>query len=445
MKEKVLVIGLGKSGMAAINFLLEKGYSVIANDLKEESALQDAVKQYQEKDVHFVLGRHDVRLFDEVSKVILSPGVPSEHPVIKQAVSRGLVISEVELAYQHYPHNWVCITGTDGKSTTTSLIGHIVKTSGQQVVVAGNIGQPLTDAVLKAKNGSIIVAELSSFQLENIIRLKPKIGLILNIAEDHLDRYSNMEEYISAKLNIFRNQTAEDYAVLNSHNELLMKKTEQLKIKAKKLFFNLYADTDGAVYKNNSFCYNEKGKVEVVCPDGIQKIKGSHNKENILAAIAAAKILHIDNQIIAGAIETFSGLPHRMEYVRNLNNVSFYNDSKATTISAVYKGLEGFNNIILIMGGRDKGLDFTQLNDIIRAKVKHLLLVGEARDKISRSIDFPDNRKYFFDDFTDSVNKAYELSEPGDNVILSPGCTSYDMFNNFEERGEKFKEIVMKL
>ena len=415
MSPKALVIGLGKSGIAAIRFLLQEGYQVRANDKKNEQILSESIKQFKGQDVEFILGQHNNDLLEGIDRVIVSPGVPTELPLIQKAKQNKLVISEVELAYQYYPENWICITGTDGKSTTTSLIGAILKTNKLDTIVAGNIGIPLTESILNAKKGSYVVAELSSFQLENIINLKPKIGVLLNIAEDHLDRYNNMEEYTRAKFNLFNNQTNNEYSIFNANNLRSNQFLKQTKIKSNQYFFNFHKPVEkGAYYQDDIYYWKDNNKIEKIMKDGIQKIKGSHNKENILAAITGAKLLHIPNKIIEDAVKNFNGLAHRMEFVRDLKGHIFYNDSKATTISAVREGLEGFNNIVLIMGGRDKGLNFSELNDVLNRKVKYLILIGEAKDKIKNSIDYPEDKIFLTDDFDVSIQLAYEKSSPGE-------------------------------
>ncbi len=443
--KRALVIGLAKSGIAAISFLLDKGYKVIANDIKDQSHFTDIMKKF--KDVEFLFGTPDEKILDGIDLVVISPGVPSNLSLITSAKQKKInVVSEVELAYEHYPENWICITGTDGKSTTTSLIGAILKQAGYPVIVAGNIGAPLTEEIMKVKKGTYIVAGLSSFQLENIIHLKPKIGLLINLAKDHLDRYSNMDEYIRAKLFLFKNQTKEDFSVFNAHNEITLEYLKRTQINSQKYYFSFFNKVEhGAYFQDPCFYWIENNVSENVVRDGIQKIKGIHNKENILAAITVAKILNIKNRDIEKAINGFKGLPHRMEWVRELNGRTFYNDSKATTTSAVRMSVSGFDHIILLMGGRDKGLDYSELNEVINKRVKYLILIGEAKEKIRSMIHFDEKHIFYFDDFKNAIEKSYELSDAGDNIILSPACTSYDMFKNFEERGERFKQEVMNL
>lgn len=443
--KKALVIGLAKSGESAIRFLEKEGYDVSGNDLKDAKQFPGITKRH--KDARFHFGSHDESLLDGMDLVVLSPGVPSDLALIRKAKQKGVrVMSEVELAFEHYPQNWICVTGTDGKSTTTSLIGAVLKAGGVGAIVAGNIGVPLTEEILKVKRGMYIVAELSSFQLENIIRLRPKISVLTNLAKDHLDRYSGMEEYIRAKFRIFANQTQEDFAVANRNNPLSIEWLNKIRVASQLFFFSLGQKHDqGAYFEDGFFCWAEKGWKERVFRDGVQRIRGLHNKENILAAVTVAKILKIKNSAIESGVRDFTGLPHRMEYVRELKGRVFYNDSKATTTSAVRMSIAGFDNIILLMGGRDKGLDYSELNAALRERVKYLILIGEAKEKIGSMIDFDKSRIFEFDDFGKAVGKSYEVSQPGDTIILSPACTSYDMFKNYEERGERFKREVLAL
>ncbi len=446
--QTALVIGFGgKSGVSAVNFLLKKGYKVKANDIKKRFDLEMYIEQISDADkVEFCLGSHDKDILKDVALVVISPGVPSDIDIIKEAKKADIpVLSEVELSFQHYSKNWICITGTDGKSTTTSLIGEILKLK-YHTLVGGNLGIPLTELILDAKNDTYVVAELSSFQLENIKDLKPFVSVLINIAKDHLDRYSSFYEYIKAKMRLFDNQTEEDFSVFNFSNEILSKWLDKIYIRSRKYFFSLFEKVDsGACFKDDYFIWNDNNESEKIFKDGEQYIKGEHNKENILAAITVAKILNIENEYIQEGIKNFKGLPHRMEFVREINNRTFYNDSKATTTSAVYKSLAGFDNIILIMGGRDKGLDYSELNDVLNRKVKRLILIGEAKEKIKNMINYEDSRILEINEFNQAIKRAYEISEEGDNIILSPACTSYDMFKNFEIRGDTFKKIVNDL
>ncbi len=445
-----LVVGFGgKSGVAAVNYLLGKGYYVRANDIRPKEKLQNWINQVKVDKVEFVLGHHNKEILNDIDMVVISPGVPSDLKLFEIARGKNIpVLSEVELAYMEYPHNWICITGTDGKSTTTSLIGEIFKTAGRKSIVAGNIGFALTEKIKKINTDDyFVIAELSSFQLENINKLKPMISVILNLDADHLDRYKNMNEYAQAKFNIFKNQDNDDYLVLNKDSKLLNKYISEKNMSAEVFWFSRKEKINkGAYLSDNKFLYALDNLIEEIFEDGIQKLQGLHNKENILAAVTVAKLAGIENKYIKTAVENFKGLEHRTELAAVINNRKFINDSKATTISSVKMSLSAFDDdIIAIMGGRDKGLDFSVLNKVLSEKVKYLILIGEARGKIKSMIDYPANKIFETDDLEEAVYKAYDVSKEGDIIILAPGCTSYDMFKNFEERGKAFKNIVEKI
>ena len=446
---KAIVIGFGgKSGVASMNLLLDKGYTVTANDIKKEQELGEFIEQITNKDkVKFVFGHHKVDILNDINLIVISPGVPSNIEIIELAKKKNIpVISEVELAFQEHPANWVGITGTDGKSTTTCLIGNVLKLKYSDVIVGGNLGTPLTEMVKRVRGDAFVVAELSSFQLENILHLKPLIGVLVNIAQDHLDRYDSFKDYIKAKFNLFKNQTEIDFSVFNYENEIISDWLNKTDIPSKKYYFSLNNRIKtGTFYENKEFIWQDENHQEPVFQDGQQQIIGEHNKENILAAISVAKLLKIENEYIQEGIKNFKGLPHRMELAKELEGRYFYNDSKATTPSAVKKSISSFNDIILIMGGKDKGLDFSLLNEELNKRVKNLILVGEAKEKIRTMITYPQDKILLLDDFKQAVLKAYNLSKQGDNIILSPGCASFDMFKNFEDRGEVFKNIVNQI
>ncbi len=451
MAEKgALVLGFGgKTGQALIDYFLKRNYKVIANDSKKEETLNSIIKKYKrEKNITFITGKNLKTIPQNIEIVGISPGVPSNLDVICEAKKRNIpVLSEIEIAYREYPYNWIGITGTNGKSTTTALVGEIFKFSEKKFIVGGNIGNPLLPDVIKLKSNSyFIIAELSSFQLENIYQFKPFIGIILNLEADHLDRYNSLDEYFSAKFNLFKNQTENEYSIFNSDCGFSMKYKEKFKIKSRQYYFGLNNPYRGAFLKKDYFCWRNDNKVEYIIKNGDQKIKGLHNIYNILSAITITKIAGIDSEAIKKGIVNFKGLEHRMEIVEIINGRIFINDSKATTTSAVKMSLAGIDGkVILIMGGKDKGLDFTELNEILNKKVKYLILIGEAKEKIKNSIDYPENKIFLTDDFEESINKAYSVSREGDTIILSPACASFDMFENFEHRGKVFKEIVKKL
>jgi len=439
----VLVVGaFGKTGIAVINYLVKKGFKVKATDMKKE--IPDELKNIS--NIEYYLGAHNENLLNNIDFVIISPGVPSNISIILKAKKMSIpVLSEIELAYREFPYNWVGITGTDGKSTTTALTGTILKEERENIVVGGNIGEPLIEKLVDVPKDTIVVSELSSFQLENIINFKPFIGTLLNISQDHLDRYNSMEEYVLAKFNLFKNQTEKEFSIFNFRDEI--SKNYINKVKSKKYFFSRYSIPDrGAYFKEGKFFWKNGEKIEEIADEQDMKIYGEHNKENILAAITIAKLFNIKNEKIKKGIRKFKGLEHRMEFVAEIQGRRFINDSKATTVSSVRMSISSINGKgIIIMGGKDKGLDFSLLDDVLSAKAKYLILTGEAKQKIKNSIKFDRKKIVDADSFEGAVIKAFKLSEYGDTILLSPGCASFDMFKNFEERGRKFKEIVYNL
>jgi UDP-N-acetylmuramoylalanine--D-glutamate ligase len=445
MRKGVLVLGgFGKTGIASIKYLLKKGYYVKVSDLKKK--IPDELKNLDNLEFH--LGEHSIDLLEGVEFVLISPGVPSEIEIVKKAKEKGiLVLSEIEFAFNNFGGNWVCITGTDGKSTTTSLTYEILKNEFKNVLLGGNIGQTIIDRIDEIPNDTIIVAELSSFQLENIYRFKPKVGVLLNIAADHLDRYNSMKDYIEAKFNLFKNQDGDDYAIFNLENDGYSGYIE--KVKSRKYFFTVGKDLRGlcgTCIRGGKFIFKDGKAEEEVGNISDLLIYGEHNRANAAAAITVGKILGVRNENIIKALRDFKGLKHRMEFVAEIDGRKFINDSKATTVSAVMMGIKSIEGKgIIIMGGRDKGLDFTLLNDIIKEKARYIILIGEAKEKIKNSLKIDRELIKEAENMYEAVFLAYELSKEGDTILLSPGCTSFDMFKNFEERGEVFKKAVLKL
>jgi UDP-N-acetylmuramoylalanine--D-glutamate ligase len=393
--------------------------------------------------VELELGGHTKRAISKCSMIVLSPGVPSTLPVILEAKKAGIpIISEVELAYRQLKGQpLVGVTGTNGKTTTVSLIAEILRNSGRDVRVAGNIGFPLSYAVRKIGVCEVLVAEVSSFQLENIVKFKPWISVLLNITEDHLDRYKNMQEYLTAKEKIFMNQGEEDYAILNADSDEVCRC--ERKIRAKKIYLSKRQEVKRGVFiKEGRILSTICGGVNEVC---LMEEVNSYNLTNILASIAVGILFNVPLSTISKTIKNFKGLPHRIEYVGVVDGVKFINDSKATNVAATCHALENIESpIILIAGGKDKGSDYSKLGDLIKRKVKHLILLGEAKYKIIDSLqDF--HNFSFAEDMRDAVREAFHHSKPGDCVLLSPTCSSYDMFRNFEERGEAFKAVVKEL
>lgn len=419
--KKVLVVGLGISGQSATKLLVNKGASVWVTEKDDNPVLRTNAEDMAKQGVIFELGRHTEQFFKDKDLVVLSPGVNPNSELINWVNSyRTPIISELELASWYVNWPLIGVTGTNGKSTVACLIDHIFRCAGLKSIACGNIGMPMSEVVLKNGEIDVAVVEVSSFQLEYIKTFRPYLSVWLNFSYDHLDHHLSMEDYITAKLRIFENQTEDDWAVIN------YKELDRVgKIRAKKLIYGKESDIDWKW-------------------DEIQ-LKRQHNRENILAAVAAARIFGIKDTIIRDAVRTFKPLPHRVQYVTNFNGIDFIDDSKATNVHAVISVLEEApDSIVLILGGRDKGDDFTRLRGIIKEKVKCIIVIGEAKEKIIGQLKgvVP---IYEVLTMEDAVGCAYNHAVCGSWVLLSPGCSSFDMFKDYKERGEKFQAAVFSM
>ena len=409
-----------------------------------------------------------MELFGEADLIVVSPGVPLSIAPLKAASERGVsIIGELELAYQAVGARktaFLAITGTNGKSTTTSLLDSMLKKAGYSTLLGGNIGNALSDELIRIIGGNngplkkpfnqfpdFIVAEVSSFQLETVHTFKPKGAAILNITPDHLDRYPSMADYIDAKCGIFLNQDERDFIVLNADDpntvEIVKRIERQFSLSRRPaiFYFSRKKKIPGAYYRNGVVHFELPGFSSFILHPPAFKIQGVHNIENAMAASVMALLSGCGPGAVADALAEFPGLEHRLEFVREIGGVAFINDSKGTNVGAVVKSLESFSRpVILIAGGRDKDGDFTELRPFIRDKVKALVLIGEASDKIKKALD-RSTRIIMGDSLGDAVAKAKELASPGDVVLLSPACASFDMFRDFEHRGRQFKELVGNL
>lgn len=443
--KKVLVVGLGKSGVAVSRLLLQEGAIVTATDSRPFEVLPEEAKELVKQGVNIEAGIHNNETFLSSDLIVLSPGVPAEIPQITEAKSNGIsIIGEAELAYQFLNAPLIAVTGSNGKSTTTTLIGEIIKAKGDSVFVGGNLGTPLSEYVLSGNKNSCIVAELSSFQLETIEAFRPHIAVLLNITPDHLDRYHCMKGYEDAKFRIFENQDNSDFSIINSDEP--WSNGFNKRTKGKVVAFSRKIKVENGIYvENGKVVSSIENHAGVICDVSGIAIKGVHNLENSMAAVAAALLSGCSPEIIAHTLKEFKGLEHRLEFVREVNGVRYINDSKGTNVGAVMKSIEGFSEpVLLIAGGRDKGSDFTPLRPLIKDKVKKLILIGEAREKIKSALEQITETVYA-DSLEEAVDIAIRGAEKGDVVLLSPACASFDMFKNFEDRGRKFKEIVKKI
>lgn len=443
--KKILVVGLAASGLAACNFLTRRGAHVCVTDIKTEAELKDQLAQL-EGPVRLALGGHREEDFTGAEMIVLSPGVPTSLPELGQAAGRGIPIyAEVELACRFLQGTLIGVTGSNGKTTTTTLIGELFKNSGKETVVAGNIGPPLTRFIEEHRQETtLFVVELSSFQLETIEQLRCHIAAVLNVTPDHLDRHTRLEDYLQAKERIFLNQDAEDYAVLNADNPSTRAMAGGRRSQVM-LFSRREALEEGVFVREESIQVAWKNRRHCVMPTREIRLKGNHNLENVLAATAVGFLSGLEVSVMADTFRAFSGVEHRLEWVRRLRGVDFYNDSKATNVDSAYQAICAFEQpLLLIMGGKDKGGDFTALREAVAARVKLLILVGAASEKIFAALGqvVPTLRA---SDMQEAVEQAQRQAGSGDVVLLSPGCASFDMFENFEHRGKVFKELVRNL
>lgn len=458
---KVLVIGLARSGLAVANLLTIQGARVTVTDEKSKRELINNIKKLK-KGIKILLGRQDsVRLKNLVSEydlLVISPGVPQENSLVEKARKLNIpVVSEIEAAFNIASSNlhWetlssppvVAVTGTNGKTTTCELIAAVLRSNGRRkVIVAGNIGTPLSGVVGQMRERTVLVLEISSFQLENVESFHPYVAVILNITPDHMDRHRTMGKYIQAKANIFKKQTEEDFCILNGDDKRC--KILEGKAKSQIIFFSSKrALRKGVFVEGKRIVSNLDSRAKVPSDRGGLLVKhirvpGPHNLENALVAIAIGDIFSISRSKIRRAIEAFSGIEHRLEIVREIDGRRFINDSKATNVDACKRALETFPApIILIMGGYDKGAPYRPLANLVREKVAALILLGQAASRIEREL-IGSVAIYRVDGMREGVELSYSLSQPGSSILLSPACSSFDMYSDFEERGKDFKRWV---
>lgn len=449
MKDKnVLIVGMGNSGKAAAQAMVKLGARVSVQDSKAEDSIDPQLLTFlRDKSVTCYLGRQpeDMSAFD---MLILSPGVSPELDFIKEAQAAGAEITgELEIAYRIGGGNYVAITGTNGKTTTTTLVGEIYKAAGKKTYVVGNIGVAVISKALSAEDDSWLITETSSFQLETIKEFRPEVSAILNLTPDHMDRHKTMENYGKAKAAVFRNQTPDQYCVINYDDKECFKLAEDCKAKlvpfSRKttLDFGVYVDGDTIIVKD------EEGKITEICRPVELQIPGSHNLENALAACAIAYFGGIDAAVIAKVLREFKGVEHRIELCNEIDDIRFVNDSKGTNPDAAIKAIEAMKkDIILIAGGYDKNSSFDEFVKAFDGRVKALLLMGKTATKIkdaAEKVGFTNS--IILKDMEACVREAYRIAQPGDVVLLSPACASWDMYTSFEQRGKHFKSCVQAL
>lgn len=447
-EKKVLVFGTGISGIGAAKLLEEVQAEVILYDGNEKLCKEEIKKRLPaDSKCEIVLGALSKELLESLDLVVMSPGVPLDIPVVEQIKAAGIPVwGEIELAYQMSEGTVLAITGTNGKTTTTALLGEIMKTYADSVFVVGNIGNPYTDAALSMTKDSYTVAEISSFQLETIDAFAPKVSAILNITEDHLNRHHTMEEYIRVKELITANQTKEDYCILNYEDEVLREFGEECP--AQTVFFSSERKLDKGVFLDgNVICLKtDTETLEIVKTEEL-KILGKHNYENVMAASAMAYYVGVPVEVIQKAVTQFRAVAHRIEFVDEIHGVAYYNDSKGTNPDAAIKGIQAMNRpTLLIGGGYDKESSYEEWIQAFEGKVKYLVLIGQTREKIQEAA----HRCGFMntilaEDLEEAVSICTQKAEEGDAVLLSPACASWGQFDNYEQRGDKFKEYVYAL
>lgn len=454
--KRVIVVGLARSGVGAANLLQMSGASVTVTDKKRAGELGPYIKGLL-PGVKCALGGHEPELFEAADLIVVSPGVPLSIAPLKAAAERGVrIIGELELAWEFFRDSkttFLAVTGTNGKSTATSLLDAMLKKGGLTTLLGGNIGNALTSELAGAegRDGRVpdfVVAEISSFQLDTVDALRPHGAAILNITPDHMDRYASLSDYIDSKCRIFLNQGGHDFLVLNADDPATAEIEKRLEgslppgRRPAVYYFSRNREVRGAYYKNEVIGFNLPGFSSFVLDPSGFRIKGVHNIENAMAASLMALLSGCGSEAVAQALTEFPGLEHRLEFVREINGVRFINDSKGTNVGAVVKSLESFDHpVVLIAGGRDKDGDFSILRPLVRERVKALILIGEAGEKIRGVLD--DSTRIIMEgSLGDAVSRAVEIAAPGDTVLLSPACASFDMFRDFEHRGKEFKAIV---
>jgi len=445
--KRILVFGAGISGISAVKLLQKEGAFVVLYDANKNLKKNDFKDIFDVEESFELVGSISEELMDKLDLLIISPGVPTDLKEIEQMRSKNIPIwGEIELAYHYSKGKIIGITGTNGKTTTTALVGEIMKTYYNEVFVVGNIGIPYTDIVLDTTEQSVTVAELSSFQLETIIDFKPEVSAILNITPDHLNRHHTMDCYIKTKENIAKNQTKAEVCVLNYEDLVLRKMAKTMN--ARVIFFSSARELkDGMYLKKDDIIYAKNGIEQVVCNVNELNIIGNHNYENVMAGVAIAITIGVPMEYIKKAITSFVAVEHRIEYVETINGVTYYNDSKGTNSDASIKAVEAMTSpTILIGGGYDKGTEFDEWIMSFKGKIKYLILLGQTREKIAETAKRQGFQNIIMvDSLKDAVKISAAKAESGDSVLLSPACASWGMFQNYEERGKLFKEYVREM
>jgi UDP-N-acetylmuramoylalanine--D-glutamate ligase len=442
--KRTLVVGLGKSGVASALFMKAHGARVTVSDTKSGDELHNEIPVLLDHGISVETGGHGERTFRGQDLIVVSPGVPVDAPPLVQARSLGeTVIGEIELAAQFLPGPIVAITGSNGKTTTTTLTGEIMTAAGLPTLVGGNIGTPAISLAERAKADTVVVLEVSSFQLETIQTFRPKVAVVLNVTPDHLDRHRTFQIYTDAKARIFENQQASDFAVLNADDPTCV--AMGMRTRAQVFWFSRQKEVEeGAWVRDGNIVFRDsRGQREILQVSEVP-LKGAHNLENVLAAVSAGVLMGCPPGKIRRAVHDFKAVEHRLEFVATIHGVDYYNDSKATNVDATIKALESFPaNIHLILGGKDKGSDYGVLNDLIRQRVKRVYTIGAAAAKIESQVKGAEIVRA--ETLENAIRKAHAAAESGDVVLLAPACASFDQFKSYEHRGRVFKEMVSRL
>jgi UDP-N-acetylmuramoylalanine--D-glutamate ligase len=442
--KRVLVVGLARTGVAAALFCAGYGAVVTATDIKPEEELREVAGKLRAAGVALALGPSAAVDLTGTDLIVVSPGVPAKLPLLETARTLGISVwSEIELAWRFLRGKLIAITGSNGKTTTTSLIAHILKTANIPTLVGGNIGTPLLARVESSMDSTVTVAEISSFQLETIEAFRPEIGVLLNLTPDHLDRHESFEQYAAAKMRMFENQLERDFAILNADDPEV---TRRMPSRPHIYWFSRKKRVaQGSFVMDGQIVFRIEGSENPLLRVEDIPLKGEHNVENVLAACTAASLAGADAASIANGVKTFKGVEHRLEFVAQINGVAFYNDSKATNVDATVKAIESFpGSLIVILGGKDKGTGYAELREPLRQRARLVLLIGAASEKIAAQLEGAVPMEH-----AGTIGRAVELAteraKPGDVVLLAPACASFDQFENYEHRGRVFKELVAQI
>jgi UDP-N-acetylmuramoylalanine--D-glutamate ligase len=442
--KQVLVVGLARTGIATALFCAARGARVTATEERPESQIAETAAKLRAAGVTLELGGHGAKTFVDQDLIIPSPGVPPTMPALAAARAIGVPVwSEIELAWRFLRGRLICITGSNGKTTTTSLIGHILETAGVPVQVAGNIGTPLISRVDVSSDSGFTVVEASSFQLESISAFRPDVAVLLNLTPDHLDRHGSFEVYGRAKARVFENQAEEDFAVINADDEAA---AQYAPARPQVAWFSRKKRVEnGCFVRDDVIAFRRAGTETVLLRRRDIGLRGVHNVENVLAAVTAARLVGVEPEAMAEGVRSFAGVEHRIEYVATVDGVEYFNDSKATNVDAALKALDAFSgNVIVILGGKDKGCDYAILQDALREHARSVLLIGSSAEKIESQLAGAVPVEHA-GTLARAVEIAAEVAKPGDTVLLSPACASFDQFDNYEHRGRVFKQLVREL